>query len=66
MDERAAKQIVNALMSASQQVADTMNVVEAEEPQARAKAYADSVGRVMSDIHALLAPIWAEHPDLRP
>ncbi len=66
MDRRAAEQIVPMLMRAAAEIASTIEIVEAQAPADRAKAYSDAVGKVTFEIDGVLRPIITEYPDLHP
>lgn len=66
MDEGAARALERAARSAGDQLVVALNTVKNESPR-QAKRWTRAVGEVMSEIYnKLLAPIWVDHPALRP
>jgi hypothetical protein len=66
MDRKVAEQIVPILLSAAQDITDTVELLRVHAGEPEVKPYSQAVGKVMFALDDLLRPIWSEHPDLRP
>ncbi len=66
MDKRAAAEIVPILAKASQEIADTIDIVQRYASESDTKAYSDAAGEAVKALYFLMRPIIKEHPDLDP